>query len=298
VIESRRVHLEALSGSTRVLTSGAGVPVLLLHGSPDNADEWRPVIEALGSGYSCYAPDLPGLGAGDEPAATFDYSRAACVGVLDELVDRLGITEPPILIVHDIGGVLGVPWAASRPNRIRGLVITNTVVFEQFGWFPLARVWSSRGALGRALAAGVMRQIGWFGGRIFRWQFGRISPELGEADLDRIVRSFALDPGSKRSTLRLFRQMVPTTYFDGFAAMVRSLIADVPVRVVWGRGDPYIPERYITTFAPAPTEVLDRAGHWVPLSAPDAVARAISDLAASRPADDVLETSAVVLRAG
>jgi pimeloyl-ACP methyl ester carboxylesterase len=281
VIESTRVHLDALSGSTRVLTSGSGTPVLLLHGSPDCADEWRPVMEALGDDFACYAPDLPGLGEGDAPGDGYDYSRAANNAFLDELVGRLGINEPPILVVHDIGGVYGVPWAASRLGHIRGLVITNTVVFENFEWFPLAKIWSGRGTARRALAGVVMRQIGWFGGAVFRRLFARISPELGQTDLDRITRSFALDSKSKSATLRLFRQMVPASYFDGSETMLRSLILTAPVRVVWGTTDPYIPQRYAATFAPAPTEVIEGAGHWVPLSAPDNVARAVADVEGS-----------------
>src|SRR5262245_40217556 len=275
MISQRRIPLSSLSGSTRVLTSGTGVPVLLLHGSPDTADEWRNVMDALGRQCACYAPDLPGLGASDEPGSTFDYSRAACVAFLDELVAALEIDEPVVLVVHDIGGVVGIPWAAARPERMRGLVITNTVVFEDFRWFPLARLWSGRRGLGRAVGAAAMWQIGWFRGRLFRRAFARISPELGVADLDRMTQTFARDPKSRRATLRLFREMVPAEYFAGFGDMLRGLIGTVPVRVVWGRHDPYIPEAYAETFAPAPTEVLEGAGHWVPLSAPARVASAI-----------------------
>jgi pimeloyl-ACP methyl ester carboxylesterase len=113
------------------------------------------------------------------------------------------------------------------------------------------------------------------GGRLFRRAFGRISPELGEDDLLRFAREFALDAKSKRCTLRLFRRMVPHDYFAGYDAMVRELIARVPVRVVWGRGDPYIPERYADAFPGATREVLDHAGHWVPISAAPRVAAAI-----------------------
>jgi pimeloyl-ACP methyl ester carboxylesterase len=187
-----------------------------------------------------------------------------------------------VLVVHDIGGIVGIPWAAANPQRIRGMVITNTVVFEHFRWFTLARIWAGRGLIGRTAAAGVMSQIGWFGGRLFRRSFARISPELGPADLDRITTDFALDAKSKRATLRLFRRMVPSAYFAGMDAMVRALVTTVPVRVVWGGNDPYIPERYAATFAPAPIEFLEHVGHWVPLSVPDTVAAAVTALLPTR----------------
>src|SRR5262249_55617473 len=152
-------------------------------------DEWRPVMEAIGPECACYAPDLPGLGASDEPGATFDFSRAAYISFLDELTRALGIDEAVVLVVHDIGGVVGIPWAASRPDRIRGVVITNTVVFEDFRWFPLARLWGGGRAIGRAVGSAAMWQVGWFGGRLFRRAFARVSPELGAADVDRMTRS-------------------------------------------------------------------------------------------------------------
>ena len=282
MISEERVSIPGVGFSTRVLRSGAGAPVLLLHGSPDSATEWRPVLEALGGAAACFAPDLPGLGASDEPPASFDYSRAAAEEFLEGLLSALGVREPLVLVVHDIGGVLGVPWAARHRDRIRGLVITNTVVFEKFRWFFPATTWAATSAAGRLAAAALMWQIGWLNGRIFRAQFARISPELAPADLDRMTREFACDRKAKRSTLRLFRQMVPPAYFDGFEAMVRELIAQVPAQVVWGRGDPYIPARYADAFPGAKRQISERGGHWIPISEAPLVAGAIRSVLEAR----------------
>src|SRR5208283_1226749 len=84
MVSEERVRLRSLGFSTRVLRSGAGAPVLMLHGSPDAAGEWACVMEALGEGSACLAPDLPGLGQCDEPPASFDYSRSAMEAFLDE----------------------------------------------------------------------------------------------------------------------------------------------------------------------------------------------------------------------
>ena len=71
----------------------------------------------------------------------------------------------------------------------------------------------------------------------------------------------------------------PWSAGDGVDGMVTRIIARVPTRVVWGRGDPYIPERYASAFPGAPPKLLDRAGHWVPISSPDEVAAAIRAVA-------------------
>lgn len=278
-----RVRLGSLSFSTRVFRSGHGAPVLLLHGSPDSAGEWLSTMEAIGTGCACIAPDLPGLGECDEPPAVFDYSQASTDVFVDELLDAIGVQEPVVLVVHDVGGAIGIPWAARRPERIRALVVTNTVVFEEFPWFTLAKIWARTDLIGRLAASAVMWQIGWLGGRIFRKGFARLSPELSQRDLDRITHEFAVRPRAKRSTLRLFRRMVAPTYFRGVGALVRDLIARVPVRVVWGRGDPYIPPRYADAFPGADTEIVPDGGHWIPISAPGRVAAAVrAALAAPR----------------
>ncbi|HET9158770.1 MAG TPA: alpha/beta fold hydrolase [Myxococcaceae bacterium] len=281
MISEERLRLPSIPLTTRVLRSGTGPPVLLLHGSPDSASEWRPVMEALGPGVACVAPDLPGLGACEEPPPSFDYSRAACEGFLDELLRTLGIDRPVVLVVHDIGGVMGIPWAARNRGRVQGVVITNTVIFERFRWFGVGKLWGRNDSLGRAMAAAMMWQIGWLRGRIFGRAFGRISPELRASDLQRMVLEFACDPKSKRSTLRLFRRMIRPAYFDGVDAMVRTLVEHVPVRVVWGQGDPYIPARYANAFPGVDAETLPAAGHWVPLSAPERVAAAVHSVIGS-----------------
>jgi len=278
MVTEERLELRSIPLRTRILRSGEGPPVLLLHGSPDSAGEWCPVMEALGSRAACFAPDLPGLGACEEPPPSFDYSRAACEAFLDDLVGTLGIAQPLVLVVHDIGGVLGIPWAARNPRRVRGVVITNTVIFERFPWFGIGKIWGRSDPVGRALAAAMMWQIGWLNGRIFGRAFRRISPELPAADLDRMVREFACVPKSKRSTLRLFRRMIPHAYFEGVDAMVRELIQHVPVRVVWGLGDPYIPPRYAKAFPGVESEILPTGGHWIPLSAPGRVAAAVQSV--------------------
>lgn len=270
-----RVALPTLGFSTRVLRAGTGAPILLLHGNPDNAGEWRPLIKVLDGTGACMAPDLPGFGQCDEPPLSFDYSLAAHEAFLDELLGALGVSQPVILVVHDIGGIFGVAWAAKHLDRICGVVITNTVVFENFPWFSQARTWARTDWLGRTQAEARMWLIGLAGGALFRKVFGGLSPELPPTELARITQEFALDGKAKRSTLRLFRQMIPNEYFTGMDAAVRTLIARVPVRVVWGLGDPYIPDRFAASFPGVKIERVAGGGHWVPISSAAKVAAAV-----------------------
>ena len=52
-----------IEGTTTYLTeAGSGESVLFLHGVPDSAEMWQPIIQRIQGQYHCYAPDLPGLG--------------------------------------------------------------------------------------------------------------------------------------------------------------------------------------------------------------------------------------------
>jgi haloalkane dehalogenase len=41
---------------------GSGPPLLLVHGFPLSGFTWRKVLPALAERYTCYVPDLPGMG--------------------------------------------------------------------------------------------------------------------------------------------------------------------------------------------------------------------------------------------
>src|SRR5947207_8959450 len=119
-LAERTVELAQLGVRTRLLDAGRGPPVVMLHGNPDNADEWRPLIERLSDRYRCIAPDFPGYGKSPLPPPSFGYSLADQLRFVDAILQTTGVTEPFILVVHDTGGMVGTAWAAANPQRLRG----------------------------------------------------------------------------------------------------------------------------------------------------------------------------------
>lgn len=175
--DERAILMDALGLRTRVIDAGRGPVVVMLHGNPDNADEWRPLIEQLAPRHRCIAPDFPGYGHATLPT-TFRYTLAEQVQFLDAVLDAMRIAEPFVLVVHDTGGMVGSAWAAANPQRLRGFMVTNTVAFERFPWFALARQWGNASWLGRARAALGMHALGLQHGALFRRVFGSQSPQL------------------------------------------------------------------------------------------------------------------------
>lgn len=266
----------------RVVEHGAGPVVLLLHGNPDNADEWAGVMQRLGDGFRCVAPDLPGYGRRGEAVplpAGWAYSVDAQVAFVDDVLAAVGAEGAVTLVVHDIGGIMGVPWAARNPARLGGVVYTNTVAFPGFRWFDVARQWGSTRLRGRLAARLTMAALGVGGGRLFARAFGQQNPQLDAAALGRFVEHFALNGVAKATTLAQFRLITRRDYFDGYDAMLDVIAGATKTRTVWGTGDPYVPDERAADMRAAETTLLDGIGHWVPLLAADAVADAVRSVA-------------------
>ena len=98
-----------------------------MHGVPASCFLYRKLIaEQAGRGLRGIAFDLPGLGLAARPDR-FDYSWTGLGRFSAAAVDAL---EPGRfhLVVHDIGGPVGIKLAAVMPDRIRSLTILNTII--------------------------------------------------------------------------------------------------------------------------------------------------------------------------
>lgn len=279
MIEERRISLPDLGIVTRVLEAGAGPSVLMLHGNPDNADEWAPLIARLGARYRCIAPDFPGYGKSPEPPRAFTYDLADQMRFVDAILAIMGVAEPVILVVHDTGGMSGTAWAAANLSRLRGMVVTNTAVFDEFPWFPIARQWGDASLYGRVRSSLAMAALGLAGGALFKRVFAAQCPQLDARQIERFARSFALNGDAKRTSLRQFRQFMRPGFFKDFATMRERIVAGAPCRVLWGDKDSFIPVEWAHRFGARSVTVLPDAGHWVALTAPDALAAEVVALA-------------------
>src|SRR4051812_7220121 len=81
---------------------GQGVPMVMLHGSPDTGAMWEPVIERLNGKIRAIVPDLPGFGRSTLPDG-FVLSLDNYAKLMNELLDKLGVHEPVYLLSADFG---------------------------------------------------------------------------------------------------------------------------------------------------------------------------------------------------
>src|SRR5690606_5870175 len=132
------------------LDEGTGEPVVMLHGNPTWSFYYRELVRALSPRYRCIVPDHVGMGPSDKPGADrYEYTLERRVDDLGALLEPLGVERDVTLVLHDWGGMIGMAWAARRPERVARLVILNTAAFplpddKPFPW-PL---WLTRTPVG------------------------------------------------------------------------------------------------------------------------------------------------------
>ena len=109
---------------------GDGETLVFLHGIPTWSFLWRRVAPAFEDGHRVIVPDLVGYGNSDRREG-FDRSIRAQEAMLEGLLDELG-EESVTLVAHDIGGGVALRFAASQPERVDRLVISNAVCYDSW----------------------------------------------------------------------------------------------------------------------------------------------------------------------
>jgi len=143
-----------------------GTAVILIHGFATSSFLWRNVAPAITeAGHTAYAIDLFGHGESDRPSDA-DFGIAAQAEYLDAAMTALRVSRG-IIVGVDIGGVVALRLAATRPERVEKLVLINTPAFDELPARDITQMQRStakfafrttRGVLGAApLVEGVLK---------------------------------------------------------------------------------------------------------------------------------------------
>ncbi|SFC97108.1 Pimeloyl-ACP methyl ester carboxylesterase [Cupriavidus sp. OV038] len=269
MIASPQVHIRyADADGVRVFYREAGDPqapvMLLLHGFPTSSHQFRHLIPQLASHFRVIAPDLPGFGFTEVPAARqYRYTFDNLATTLGAFVDALGL-ERYAMYVFDYGAPTGFRLAVAHPERVTGIVSQNgNAYLDGLGdaWAPVRQYWAEPSTANRQVLHDAMLHL-----EGTKWQYVH-----GVADPDSVApESYTLDaallerPGNKDIQLDLFLDYANNLKrYPDFQAFFRQ--AQVPTLVIWGRNDPFfIPpgaEAFRRDNPTAVVELLD-TGHF------------------------------------
>jgi 2-succinyl-6-hydroxy-2,4-cyclohexadiene-1-carboxylate synthase len=107
-----------------VVQSGAGAPLVLLHGFTGCAESWASLRPALDARFTTLALDLPGHGRSSAPPNPERYALPRFADDLARLLDSLGI-ERTALLGYSMGGRAALHFALRHPSRVAALVLES-----------------------------------------------------------------------------------------------------------------------------------------------------------------------------
>jgi pimeloyl-ACP methyl ester carboxylesterase len=255
-----------LVGGHRIayLDEGNGLPVLLIHGIPTSSLLWRHIIPVLAETHRVIAPDMLNYGKSDKPADA-DVSIAAQSRLMVEVMDVLGIPRADV-VAHDIGGGVAQIMAVNHPERIKKLVLSNSVCFDSWP-IPEFKPLLAPGAEARMSLEAFVSMMREFLPR------GVYRPDTLTSDaLNILMEPWASEAG-KRALFRNFRRLNPE-YTQAIAGALKHLNHDT--LILWGRQDPFqkpvYAEKLRDAIPGARLTWIEEGAHWVMEEKPAEVA--------------------------
>jgi haloalkane dehalogenase len=110
--------------------TGAGQPIVFVHGNPTSSYLWRNIMPLLADQGRCIAIDLPGMGGSDKlpGSGPGSYRLQDHQAFFDAALESLGATNDVTLVLHDWGTALGFDWARRNEERVLGLAYMEGIV--------------------------------------------------------------------------------------------------------------------------------------------------------------------------
>jgi len=255
---------------------GHGPTVVLLHGNPSWGFLYRKVVaELLDDGVRLVVPDLIGLGLSDKPHDLSAHSLHGHISWFGRALDEIA-PEPLVFVGQDWGGPIGLGALADRLDRLRGLVLLNTVVgpprpgFKPTGFHRFANA--------PGLSDLVFR-VGGFPQNLMTLAQGRKTSIVGRAALGYMWPLRRLR--DRAAPLALARMVPDSLDHPSVPALQRSheavLAFTGPTAIVWGTRDPVLGSviKHLERLLPDAHVTRTEAGHFLQEEVPGPIAAAV-----------------------
>jgi haloalkane dehalogenase len=262
--------LEIRGNHIHYIDEGTGPTLLFVHGNPTWSFLYRDVVAALRDSFRCVAIDLAGFGL-SRAAPGFSFLPSDQSAVLAELIETLDLRGYSV-VVQDWGGPIGLSAALAQPERLAGVVISNT-------W-----AWPVNDNPGFEKFSGLMGgPIGHFGSKYFNAFVNVLLPlshkrrKLNHAEMVHYRRP--LPAGRRAPTWILPKQIIASHEF--LAALEARLpeLSALPALILWGDKDDAFqaPElaHWQQLLPGARTVMLEGVAHFAASETPAAFAGAI-----------------------
>jgi pimeloyl-ACP methyl ester carboxylesterase len=242
---------------------GAGPAVVMCHGTPFSSRIWRPFAEGLSADHAVYVWDMPGYGLSSK-AAEHCVDLGVQGELLADLIAEWGL-EPPHVVAHDFGGAVALRAHLLHGARYRSLMLVDVVAIRPTG-SPFFRFVQRHPGVMAELPAYVHRAI------LAAYIQSASHRGLRADDLDELIAPWTTAEGQPA----FYRQIEQTD--ERFLEEIEPRLGDIeiPVRIVWGSDDAWIPpetaQRLRDLIPSATLRLVEGASHLIHYDEPVALA--------------------------
>ncbi|MBK1873125.1 alpha/beta fold hydrolase [Marinobacter sp. 1-3A] len=260
-----------------------GIPLVLVHGYPDNHRVWDKVVSALASDFFLVRYDVRGAGLSDKPVRTRDYRLSLLAQDLEAVVDELLPNRRFHLLAHDWGSIQSWESVGSGPLQKRILSFTSISgpCLDHVGAWLRAQSSNLSGGGPVRMTRQLLKS--WY---VFLFQIPVVPEAIWSLGLDRkwpvilqkregvadaCFSSAQKDDG--RYGVRLYR-----ANFLSRLLMPQPRFASCPVQLIILKQDNYVGADLfgqLNQWVGKLTRVQLNAPHWAQLTEPDAIASAV-----------------------
>jgi pimeloyl-ACP methyl ester carboxylesterase len=277
-VAHRKVSVDGVSIFYREAGPPDAPAVVLLHGFPSSSFMYRNLMPSLARRYRVIAPDYPGFGQSDFPAASaYSYSFEQLARTMQRFTEIVGV-QRYALYIQDYGAPIGLRMALAHPERVTALIVQNGNAYAEglsAGWDPLRAYWQSptpsnrEGLRGWLTAEGIRQQ---YVAGVPENLLERFSPDTWTLDWSLLQR-----PGNIDVQLDLFGDYQHNvTLYPRFQQLFRE--RQFPTLIVWGKHDVFFTlagaRAYLRDLPNAQLHLLD-AGHFALETHGEEIARAM-----------------------
>jgi len=268
-ISSNHLYLEETDFNIHYLHAGTHVNnnevILLIHGWPTSSFLYRHMMMPLAQSCNVIALDLPGFGLSDkDPNARYSFKYHAAI--IDNLLNKLNIKRVH-LVVHDLGGPIGLWWAKQHSKKVASYVLLDTIVYDDFSW-------AVKMFVSMTLIPGIRNWFSRKGGIKFSMKLGLNNKHrLNKSVLEAYQAPFK-SKGDRQSLLRSAHKL----HINGFKEVAKHMESiDKPLCMIYAENDVILPEvkdtftRLKQAHPSAALHAIPACGHFLQEDCPEEV---------------------------
>lgn len=256
------------------------IPLVLVHGYPDNQEVWEPIIQQLAYQYYIVTYDVRGAGLSSIPKRIKDYRLPRLSLDLQEVVDAVLPNRQFHLAAHDWGSLQS--WESVTEPKLKGRLLSYTSISgpcldhaalylrEKFKTHPsnILKILTKSWYIG-AFHLPFLAPTVWTFFNSEKW--GKVLNRLEQKDQLPLNANISSDG---KYGINLYR-----ANFIPALTKPRQRYAQCPVQAIVLLKDAFVSREYITESMPKWVEQFESveldANHWAVLSQPEKIAELI-----------------------